>query len=34
MFNCTYSEIAGNIDDFYINGYIAKLRNKSQDYPN
>lgn len=34
MFNCTYSEIACNIDDFYINGYIAKLRNKYQDCPN
>jgi hypothetical protein len=34
MFNCTYSEIACNIDDFYINGHIAKLRNKYQDYPN
>ena len=34
MFNCTYSEIACNIDDFYINGCIAKFRDKYQDYPN
>ena len=34
MFNCTYSEMTCTIDDFYINGYIAKLRDKYQDYPN
>ena len=34
MFNCTYSEMACSIDDFYINGYMAKFRDKYQDYPN
>ena len=34
MFNCTYSEVACNIDEFYINGYMAKLSDKYQDYPN